>query len=398
MKDNFMLTKYTSYLFYIIQGTLLNIAAVLFVPLKECFDLSYSELGSLVAVNFATQILVDILLSKAIDRHGYRPALVISSIAAIVGYWVFAWMPMITGDAYLWLVIGMMIMSIGSGLLEITIGPMINALPEKVKGSNIALLHSFYAWGQLLTIVVTTFALFVVGRENWHLIVTGWMLFPIAGLALATFIPVPKVTAEVKGKSSIEILKNPMFIIFMLMIFLGAAAETVMTQWCSTFMEQAMGIEKVIGDLAGMSLFAVCLGGCRVLSALMGKRIKLYHFMLLGSICAILCYIVVAVTNVPAISLIFCGITGFATGMLWPGTLVFAADYFPNAGAWLFAYLAVAGDVGAMAAPYITGIAADSLGLKPAMAIAAIFPILCTICIAFYLYKVKYDNKTNIND
>ena len=389
MRNNFVATRYTSYLFYIIQGTLLNIAAILFVPLKECFGLSYGELGSLIAVNFATQILVDILLSKTVDKHGYRPALIISSVCAIVGYATFAWMPVITGKPYLWLIIGIIIMSIASGLLEITIGPMINALPEKAKGSNIALLHSFYAWGQLLTIVVTTLLLFAIGRENWHLIVMGWMIFPIVGLILSLIVPMPEICAEAKSKSSLQIIKDPMFIIFMLMIFLGAAAETIMTQWCSTFMEQAMGIDKVIGDLAGMSLFAVMLGLCRILSAVCNKKVKLHHFMLFGSMGAIVCYIAVATTNLPVISLVFCGLTGFATGMLWPGTLVFAADYFPKTGAWLFAYLAVAGDVGAMAAPWITGLIADSAGLKASMGISAIFPILCTLCIMVYLKRAK---------
>ena len=154
-------------------------------------------------------------------------------------------------------------------------------------------------------------------------------------------------------------------------------------------MEQAMGLNKVIGDLAGMSMFAVMLGLCRVISALAEKKIKLYHFMLYGSLAAIVCYLVVALTELPVFALVFCGLTGFATAMLWPGTLVLAAEYFPKAGAWLFAYLAIAGDLGGVFGPWLTGTVADSSGLNAGMFTAAVFPLLSAVCILIYLKKSK---------
>lgn len=157
-------------------------------------------------------------------------------------------------------------------------------------------------------------------------------------------------------------------------------------------MEQAMGLNKVIGDIAGMSMFAVMLGACRVLSAMTEKKIKLYHYMLYGSLLAIVCYFVVALTSIPALALVFCALTGFATAMLWPGTLVLGADYFPKAGAWLFAYLAIAGDLGGVFGPWLTGTVADKAGLSAGMLVSAIFPVISTLCILIYLKKNR-DNK-----
>ena len=393
MEPNYKITKYTCYLFYILQGTLLNIVPVLFVPLQEQFGLSYMQLGTLVSVNFATQLMVDIVLSKMVDKKGYRPALQVSAVSAFVGYGIFAWMPLITGTPYLWLMIGMIFMSIGSGYMEITISPLIHALPDKAKGKNMALLHSFYAWGQLLTVIVTTVLLAVLGREHWNLIMTGWMIFPVIGFILSCIMPVPEVKPEENSAYSFKIFKEPMFILFLLMIFFGACSENIMVQWSSAFMEQAMGLNKVIGDIAGMSMFAVMLGVCRVVSAMTEKKIKIYHYMLFGSLLAVLCYVIVALTDVPALALVFCGLTGFATAMLWPGTLVVAAEYFPKAGAWLFAYLAIAGDLGGVLGPWLTGTVADSVGLNVGMFVAAIFPILSTLTIFIYLKKCKSDKQ-----
>lgn len=389
MKENYKITKNTCYLFYIMQGTLLNLAAVLFVPLKEQFGLSYVQLGALISINFATQLTVDIVLSKMVDKKGYRLALQISAIAAFVGYGIFAWMPTVSDYPYIWLLIGMVFMSIGSGYMEITISPLIHALPEKAKGKNMALLHSFYAWGQLLTVVVTTIMLALIGREHWNIIVTGWMIFPVIGLILSFIIPVPEVKSEEHSNYSFKIFKEPMFIVFLLMIFFGACAENIMVQWSSAFMEQAMGLNKVVGDIAGMSMFAIMLGLCRVLSAMTEKKIKLQHYMLYGSLLAILCYLIVALTDIPVLALVFCGLTGFATAMLWPGTLVFAAEYFPKAGAWLFAYLAIAGDLGGVIGPWLTGSVADKAGLNAGMLISAIFPLIAAICIIIYLKNNK---------
>ncbi len=389
MEQNFRITKYTCYLFYILQGTLVNLVPVLFIPLMEQYELSYVQLGALASVNFATQLIVDIVLSKMVDKHGYRLALQFSAVMAFAGYAVFAWAPDLFGNPYLWLVIGTVIFSIGGGFLEITISPLVHALPDKAKGKNMAILHSFYAWGQVLTVVVTTLLLALVGRRHWKFIVTGWMIIPVLGFILACIMPVPLSKADEHTSASFCIFKNPVFILFIFMIFFGACSETIMTQWSSAFMEKAVGLDKVVGDVAGMSMFALMLGLCRVICAALDRKMKLHNFMMIGAFGAIACYLIVSIANIPVLSLIFCALTGFATGMLWPGTLVFAADYFPKAGAWLFAYLAIAGDLGGVFGPWLTGIVADHAGLKVGMGISAVFPLLTFLCILIYVRSCK---------
>ena len=389
MEQNYRLTKCTCYLFYILQGTLVNLTPVLFIPLMEQYGLSYAQLGALASVNFATQLVVDVVLSKMVDKHGYRIALQFSAAMAFVGYAVFAWAPDLLGSPYLWLVIGTVLFSVGGGFLEITISPLIHALPDRAKGKNMAILHSFYAWGQVLTVVLTTVLLSVFGRNHWKYIVTGWMIVPVIGFLLACVMPVPAAKTEEHGQGGIRIFRNPVFLLFILMIFFGGCSETIMAQWSSAFMEKAVGLEKVIGDVAGMSMFALMLGLCRVVSAALDRKIRLHHFMLLGALGAVFCYLIVSVTNVPLLSLLFCALTGFATGMLWPGTLVFAADYFPKAGAWLFAYLAIAGDLGGVFGPWLTGAVADRDGLKAGMGVSAVFPLLTFLCILIYSRSCK---------
>ena len=389
MEQKFKLTKTTCYLFYILQATLVNLTPVLFIPLMEQYQLSYVKLGALVSVNFATQLIVDIVLSKMVDKRGYRLALQFSAVMALIGYMIFAWAPDLFGSPYLWLIIGTVFFSIGGGFLEITISPLIQALPDRAKGKNMAILHSFYAWGQVLTVVLTTVILSLVGRSHWKIIVSGWMIVPVIGFILASIMPVPEAKTEEQGNASIKIFKNPIFLLFILMIFLGSCSETIMAQWSSAFMEKAVGLDKVVGDVAGMSLFALMLGLCRVVSAVFDRKIKLHNFMLVGAAGAIASYLIVSLTNVPILSLLFCGLTGFAVGMLWPGTLVIAADYFPKAGAWLFAYLAIAGDLGGVCGPWLTGIVADAAGLKASMGVAAIFPLLTFACIFIYIKKCR---------
>ena len=391
MTQNYKITKYTCYLFYVLQGTLLNLTPLLFVPLMEQYGLSYMKLGALASVNFATQLIVDIVLSKLTDKHRYRISLRLSASAAFIGYMIFAWAPGRLGDPYTWLLIGTVVYSIGAGLMEITISPLIHALPDKAKGKSMAILHSFYAWGVVLTVIVSTSVLAIIGRDKWNFIVTGWLIVPVIGFILSCIMPVPKPESGENERTagSFRILIKPAFILFLAMIFFGSCAEAVMTQWSSAFLERAVGLDKLIGDIAGMSMFALMLGLCRMASAALDKKISLSTYMMLGTIGAVICYIIVSVSNVAAVSLIFCALTGFMVGMLWPGTLVLAADAFPKAGAWLFAYLAVAGDLGGVFGPWITGAIADRSGLNAGLGAAAIFPVIGLICMIIYKRRTR---------
>lgn len=413
---NFTSTKITCYISYIVQAININLCPVLFIPLRESFGLSYLQLGTLVSVNFITQLICDILFSRAVDRHGFRPFLILSEILAIVGLAVFALSPEFLAKPYAGFLAGTIFFSVAGGFLEIIISPLIHAIPSVSKGGSMALLHSFYAWGQMAVVLLTSFCLYLFGRDCWQWITLCWMAVPLAGLILSFLVPLPELLPEEKQEGMRQVLKQPIFLLFMLTIFFGGCTENTMVQWSSAYMERVLKLPKLFGDAGGMCMFACMLGLSRLFSSATAKKIKLSHFMAFGAAAAILGYFILSVSTIPVLSLSMCALTGFAVGMLWPGTLVFAAERFSRAGAWLFAFLAVAGDLGSAFGPWFSGLLSDraaeirvlsdlsarlgmtgeEIGMRAGMAFSLIYPVITLICIMIYIKKTnKREAATN---
>jgi MFS family permease len=383
-----------------VQAITTNLTAILFIPLLSLYDLSYVHLGLLVGVNFATQVAVDIIFSGWIDRLGYKRLLLPAGIFALIGLVLFGLSPALFANPLTGFFISTVIFAASSGLLEILLSPIVNAIPNTEKGPAMSLMHSFYAWGQVATIIITTLYLAAFGIQHWQGIVFFWAVVPLVNFLMFLGAPFPPAVPEEHRLNMRDLIFKPFYLLALGAIFFGAATELVMNQWASTFFEKVIRLPKVTGDLLGMCGFAVMLGLGRVLFGAYGARVNLNRVLILSCALAVGCYVIVAVSPVNALALLACTLCGLAASLLWPGTLVITAEKYPMAGAWMFAILAAAGDIGASIGPFLTGLVTDrvlgsgplasfaaGLGLAPeqfairaGILTAAVFPALALVC------------------
>jgi MFS family permease len=405
--ESYKLTTVSCFVGIFVQAISSNITALLFIPLMTLYGLSYVHLGILVGINFTTQVGVDIISSRYIDRLGFRRLVLPADIMAIVGMVLFALSPVLfPSNVLIGLILSTIIFSASCGLLEVLLSPIVNAIPHDEKGAAMALMHSFYAWGQVTTIIVTTLFLFVFGIQKWQYIVLFWAFIPLINFFMFLAAPFPDVIPEEHRQTMKDLLFRPFYLLALLAIFAGASTELVMNQWSSTYTEKVLELPKVTGDLLGMCGFAVMLGLGRAIYGRLGSRMNMNKVLIASSAVAVGCYLIVGISPVPAISLAACALCGLGASLMWPGTLVVTAEKYPQAGAWMFAILAAAGDVGAAFGPFVAGLVTDGLrglsntaawsaglGLSPdqfairaAIVLAAVFPAV-TLCAHIFLRK-----------
>ena len=397
---SYRLTTISCFLGIFCMAICANITAILFIPMMTLYGLSYVHLGLLVGVNFTTQVLVDIIASRLVDRFGFRVFVLPADLLAVAGLVLFALSPLLGAHVLTGLIISTIIFSISCGLLETMLSPIVNAIPNAEKGPAMALMHSFYAWGLVTMVVITTLFLFFFGIQSWQIIVFLWALVPLANFFMFVAAPFPGVVQEEHRQTMRDLFFRPFYLVALLAIFGGAATELVMAQWSSTFTEKVLELPKATGDLLGMCGFALMLGIGRMLYGRYGSKINMNKVLIGSAAAAAACYVIVAVSPIHGISLAACAVCGLAASLLWPGTLVITAEKYPLAGAWLFAILAAAGDIGAAVGPFITGIVTDfarglpsaatlanTIGLNPdqvairgAILLASLFPVLTIGC------------------
>jgi len=372
-----------------------NLPPLLFLTFRDLYAISYSLLGLLAVVNYVTQLIIDLLFSFFSHKISIAKAVKMTPAITIAGFTVYAlWPTLFPNAVYPGLVLGTVIFSASSGLSEVLTSPVIASIPSDDPDRAMSKLHSTYAWGVVLVVVVTTLFQLFVGLKYWQILAAVFMLIPLYSYILFYGSEIPAMETPKQVSGAFRFLKTPGIWLLVLMIFMGGAAECTMAQWASGYLEQALGIGKVWGDLFGVAMFALMLGLGRSLYGKFGKNIC--KVLLLGFCGAAACYLVAAISDVPLIGLLACGFTGFCTSMLWPGSLIAATDLIPNSGVILFAMMAAGGDLGASVGPQLIGLITDaviaspnlqgivqSMGLAPAqlgmklgMLVGMLFPLL----------------------
>lgn len=355
--SRYKLTTISCFVGIFTQAIIVNLTAILFIPLMSLYGFSYIHLGILVGINFVAQVSADIIFSGLIDKIGFRKITLCTCIIAFSGLVLFALTPNIFQDnIFIGFIISTIIFAFSSGLLEIILSPIIDAIPNEDKGPAMSLMHSFYAWGQVVTIIITTLFIFFVDNRFWQIIVFIWSLVPLTAFFMFSKSAMPPNSEEHARSKVKDLFFNPFFVYALIAIMFGGATEICMNQWSSTFMNGALNIPKVAGDLLGMCGFAIMLGLGRILYGFLGSKLNINKILVIGSGVSVLCYIIVALSPINAINIIACALTGFFCSLLWPGVLVISSERFPIAGAWMFAILSASGDIGAAAAPYVTGV------------------------------------------
>lgn len=363
--------KYACYSANVTMSVVGNLSPVLFLTFRSLYGISYSLLGLLVLINFVTQLIIDLIFSFFSHKFNIPKTVKSIPLIAALGLFIYAVFPFVFPDSvYPCLVIGTVIFSAAGGLGEVLISPVIAAIPADDPDREMSKLHSVYAWGVVFVIAISTVFLLLAGHENWQWLALVFMLIPLFSAFLFWKSDIPHMETPSEGRSALKLLSDKGLWLCVFAIFLGGAAECTMAQWSSGYLEKALGIPKLWGDLFGVALFAVTLGLGRTLYAKRGKDIG--RVLTLGAIGATVCYFVAAISQIPWIGLLACAMTGFCVSMLWPGNLVVASSRFPHGGVFIYAMMASGGDLGASVAPQLVGIITDTVMLHPsASALAA---------------------------
>lgn len=377
------------YIGNLVGALVTNLSPLLFVILMGSYNLSFEQVGRLVLINFFTQIIADLAFSKPVDTYGVRPFITLGHALVFIGFVMFAFSPrLFPHSPYTGLMLATVVFSCGGGLLELLLSAIVQAVPSDAKAAAMSLLHSFYAWGFIVVVVLTFLMLKLFGSANWPWLFLIWSLVPLFNFFNFLRVPLPPQVPDEHRTSTRVLASTPFFIFVVLGIALGGAAEVSMSQWTSAYAETTLGLSKQTGDLLGLCLFAGLLGLGRVLYGTYGKRFDIWRVMFLGSLFAAGCYLVAALSQHPIVSLVACAFCGLGVALLWPGSVTNAAHRFPFAGASMFAILAAGGDTGAAVGPWLLGLIADQIPtdfplspLRVGMVIGTLFPLAMAGCL-----------------
>ena len=392
--QNFKSTVFACYRGYITQGIVNNLSPLFFVLFQNKFGISYSLISALILCNFVTQVITDMLSVKYVDRIGYRKSAVIAHALAFLGLVMQGTLPNMLPAPYVGLVLATIVNGVGGGLIEVIISPIVDSCPGDAKASAMSLLHSFYCWGQVGVVLITTLLLRLIGEDLWFIIPILWSLLPLYNLFRFLKVPLMPTVPEEEKTPLKTLFTSKIFLVALLLMLCAGASELAMSQWSSLFAERALGVTKVIGDLLGPCLFAVFMGIGRTIYGVWGEKIHLTGAMVF---CAALC--------------ILCALCGFSVSLMWPGTFSLTSAAYPKGGTAMFGILAVLGDVGCSVGPALMGavsgavsgnaiiaasfpnLTADQLGLKSGMLFSAVFPAFILIGVLLLTRFHKAANK-----
>lgn len=393
IKDRYKSTRFCCYMCFIIQAIIVNFPPLLFLHFSTGYGIPLSKIALLVMINFTCQFTLDMLAAIFAKHINYKTMVVTANILSTVGLASYAFLPELLPDAYVGLIISTLISASGSGLIEVIANPIMQACPKPKKEFSMGFLHSFYCWGFLAVVLISTLILLVFGMASWKLLALSWAIVPAINTFLFIASPVNQPSAELEETSSLgKLAKTKNFWLFIFTMVLGGACELGMSQWASAFAELAL-VEimpkesaKLFGDLLGPCFFALMMAFSRVIYPKVGEKYDLRKTMILSSILCTACYSVAAITQNPFVSLIGCGVCGFSVGIMWPGTLDLAGKTCTFVGTALFATLSLAGDIGCLIGPAIIGFTADIFGgdLKIGMTAAILLPIAHVIILLLF--------------
>ena len=389
---NYKKTKLACYLGFITQAVAANFAPLLFLKFHTDYDISLGNIALISTFFFFTQLLVDLFCAKYVDKIGYRVCIVASEVCSAAGLAGLALLPEIMPSPFTGIIISVILYAIGSGLIEVLGSPIVEACPFENKEATMSLLHSFYCWGAVGTILVSTVFLMIFGIDSWKWLAVSFAIIPAINIYNFATCPIELLVEEGQGMGIRKLFSNPMFLIAIVMMVCSGASELAMAQWASAYAESALGFSKAVGDIAGPCMFAVTMGISRVLFGKAGDKMKLNRFMIGSGILCFVCYLLASFSENPIIGLAGCIVCGFSVGIMWPGTISISSKAFPTGGTAMFALLAMAGDLGGSIGPAIVGRVADMFGgsIHVGMRIGLLFPI--TLCFMLFLFNIMNHN------
>lgn len=388
MMKNYKKTKLACYLGFVTQAIAANFAPLLFLKFHTDYNISLGNIALISTSFFFTQLLIDLFCAKYVDKIGYRVCIVASEVCSAVGLVGLAFLPEIIPNPFVGIILSVILYAIGSGLIEVLGSPIVEACPFENKEATMSLLHSFYCWGSVGTILVSTVFFLIFGIDSWKWLAVIFALIPAFNIYNFATCPIESLVEEGQGMGIRKLFSNPMFLIAIVMMVCSGASELAMAQWASAYAESALGFSKAVGDIAGPCMFAVTMGISRVLFGKAGDKMNLNKFMIGSGILCFVCYLFASFSENPIIGLAGCIVCGFSVGIMWPGTISISSKAFPTGGTAMFALLAMAGDLGGSIGPAIVGRVADMFGgrIHVGMRMGLLFPI--TLCCMLFLFNM----------
>ena len=383
MKSKYQKTLIACYLGFITQAIAANFAPLLFLTFHRTYQISLGRIAFISTAFFFTQLLVDLFCAKYVDRIGYRRSVIASEVFSAAGLIGLAFLPSLLPDPYVGILISVIIYAMGSGLIEVLVSPIVEACPFDNKDSVMSLLHSFYCWGSVGVILLSTIFFAIFGIENWRILACIWALIPLYNTFNFISCPIESLTEEGEGLSIRQLCHIPIFWIALILMVCAGASEISMAQWASAYVESALGISKSIGDIIGPCLFAVMMGMSRSFYGKYGENIDLMKFMIGSGALCLVCYLLSALAPLPFLNLVGCAVCGFSVGIMWPGTISIASKKIPLGGTAMFALLAMAGDLGGSVGPGIVGFVTQNANdnLKIGVLAGCVFPAVLVLSV-----------------
>lgn len=381
------------YLGFVTQAIVASFTPLLFLRFHTEYDIPLGKIALISTVFYILQLFIDVFCAKFVDAIGYRKSVVFSQILSSVGLVGLAFLPLCFDDPFVGILISVVVYAVGSGLIEVLVSPIVEACPFENKDSVMSLLHSFYCWGVVGVVALSTLFFAVFGMEHWRIMACLWALLPLYNAYNFTVCPINRLTDDGKGMTIRQLFKAPGFWLFVFLMAGAGASEASMSQWASAYVESALGFSKSIGDIIGPCMFAAAMGISRVIYGKYGEKIDLSNYMLGSGILCLVCYLLSALSIAPAFGLVGCILCGFSVGIMWPGSISIAAGEIPLGGTGLFALLAMGGDLGASVGPAVVGAVTQGAGdnMHIGMLAGCVFPIFLIVMIS--LIKVRAVNK-----
>lgn len=389
-EKNYKKTLIACYLGFVTQAISANFAPLLFLTFKNTYGITLEKIAMIPLVFYLTQLLVDLAATKFADKVGYRMCVVASQVLSSVGLVFMAILPEVLPLPFMGILISVVLYAIGSGLIEVLVSPIVEACPFENKDGMMSLLHSFYCWGAMGVILGSTLFFVVFGVENWKILTFIWALVPLYNTFNFIRCPIERLIEDGKSMGIRKLLKTPVFWLMIILMVCSGASEATMAQWASAFTESAIGVSKTVGDLAGPCLFAMFMGISRMLYGKFSEKLDLIKVMLGCGIMCAGCYLVASLSTLPILGLAGCAFCGLAVGIMWPGSISISSQKCPRGGTAMFAFLALAGDLGAMVSPAMVGSLSEMAGgnLKTGLLTATIFPVFMVFGLLILKKKV----------
>lgn len=396
-KKNYRKTLAACYLGFVTQAISANFAPLLFLTFRSTYGITLEKIAMIPLVFYLTQLFIDLAATKFADKIGYRICVAASQVLSAVGLALMAILPEVFPVPFIGVLVSVVLYAMGSGLIEFLVSPIVEACPFENKDGMMSLLHSFYCWGAMGVILGSTVFFFVFGVENWKILTCIWALVPLYNTFNFMSCPIERLVEEGKSMKISNLLKTPIFWLMIVLMVCSGASEATMAQWASAFTESAIGVSKMVGDLAGPCLFAMLMGISRMLYGKFSEKFDLTKVMLICGIMCAGCYLLASLSILPILGLAGCSLCGLTVGIMWPGSISISSQKCPRGGTAMFAFLALAGDLGAMVSPTMVGTLSEMAGgnLKTGLFAATFFPVVLVFGLLILNKMVCKTSKNN---